>query len=99
MCDGWSIRPSISPEQLLLALLLLNTKLFFRWIVGLNPDYPVWPPTMFMKIGTACLTRSSWPKVLELLLAAGEVKSPLSSEHFSVDGTLLWLLAIWWTGL
>jgi len=50
-------RPSIPPEQLLLALLLqaiygirsermlieqLDYNLLFRWFVGLNPDDPVW---------------------------------------------------------
>jgi hypothetical protein len=53
-------RPSIPPEQLLLALLLqaiygirsermlieqLDYNLLFRWFVGLNPDDPVWHPT------------------------------------------------------
>jgi hypothetical protein len=32
-------------------------------------------------------------RYLELLLASPEVKPLLSSEHFSVDGTLLWALA------
>ena len=55
-------RPSIPPEQLLLALLLqaiygirsermlieqLDYNLLFRWFVGLNPDDPVWYPTPF----------------------------------------------------
>ena len=50
-------RPSIPPEQLLLALLLqaiygicsermlmeqLDCNLLFRWFIGLNPDDPVW---------------------------------------------------------
>jgi transposase len=55
-------RPSIPPEQLLLALLLqaiygirsermlieqLDYNLLFRWFVGLNPDDPVWHPTTY----------------------------------------------------
>lgn len=55
-------RPSIPPEQLLLALLLqaiygirsermlieqLDYNLLFRWFVGLNPDDPVWHPTPY----------------------------------------------------
>ncbi|QNI65563.1 hypothetical protein SynA1544_02922 [Synechococcus sp. A15-44] len=55
-------RPSIPPEQQLLALLLqaiygirsermlmeqLDYNLLFRWFVGLNPDDPVWHPTTF----------------------------------------------------
>src|SRR5205809_4557790 len=57
-------RPSIPPEYLLRALLLqilytirserqlmeqLNYNLLFRWFVGLNPDDPVWVPTVFTK--------------------------------------------------
>ncbi len=57
-------RPSIRPEQLLLALLLqaiygigsermlierLDYNLLFRWFVLLNHDDPVWHPTTFTK--------------------------------------------------
>ena len=55
-------RPSIPPEQLLLALLLqaiygirsewllieqLYYNLLFRWFIGLNPDDPVWHSTTY----------------------------------------------------
>jgi transposase len=55
-------RPSIPPEQLILALLLqaiyglrserllleqLKYNLLFRWFVGLSPDDPIWHPTTF----------------------------------------------------
>jgi transposase len=97
-------RPSIPPEQLLLALLLqaiygirsermlieqLDDNLLFRWFVGLNPDDPVWHPTTFTKNRDRLLNEELMAKFLELLLAAPEVKPLLSSEHFSVDGTLL----------
>jgi transposase len=97
-------RPSIPPEQLLLALLLqaiysirsermlieqLDDNLLFRWCVGLNPDDPVWHPTTFTKNRDRLLSEELMAKFLELLLAAPEVKPLLSSEHFSVDGTLL----------
>jgi transposase len=97
-------RPSIPPEQLLLALLLqaiygirsermlieqLDYNLLFRWFVGLNPDDPVWHPTTFTKNRDRLLNEDLMAKFLELLLAAPEVKPLLSSEHFSVDGTLL----------
>jgi len=57
-------RPSVPPEQLLLASLLqafygirserllleqLNYNLLFRWFVGLSPDDPIWHPTTFTK--------------------------------------------------
>ena len=97
-------RPSIPPEQLLLALLLqaiygirsermlieqVDYNLLFRWFVGLNPDDPVWHPTTFTKNRDRLLNEELMAKFLELLLAAPEVKPLLSSEHFSVDGTLL----------
>lgn len=97
-------RPSIPPEQLLLALLLqaiygirsermlmeqLDYNLLFRWFVGLNPDDPVWHPTTFTKNRDRLLNEELMAKFLELLLASAEVKPLLSSEHFSVDGTLL----------
>jgi hypothetical protein len=61
-------RPSIPPEQQLLALLL-------QAIDGIRSD--------------RLLNEELMAKFLELLLAAPEVKPLLSSEHFSVDGTLL----------
>lgn len=97
-------RPSIPPEQLLLALLLqaiygirsermlieqLDYNLLFRWFVGLNPDDPVWHPTTFTKNRDRLLNEALMAKFLQLLLASPEVKPLLSSEHFSVDGTLL----------
>ena len=97
-------RPSIPPEQLLLALLLqaiygihsermlieqLDYNLLFRWFVGLNPDDPVWHPTTFTKNRDRLLNEELMATFLELLLAAPEVKPLLISEHFSVDGTLL----------
>src|ERR1700741_1553407 len=57
-------RPSISPEQLLSALLLqvlysvrserqlmeqLDYNLLFRWFVGLSADDPIWDATVFCK--------------------------------------------------
>ena len=57
-------RPSVPPEQLLLASLLqgfywifserllleqLNYNLLFRWLVGLSPDDPICHPTTFTK--------------------------------------------------
>jgi transposase len=97
-------RPSIPPEQLLLALLLqaiyvirsermlidqLDYNLLFSWFVGLNPDDPVWHPTSFTKNRDRLLNEELIAKFLNLLLATPEVKPLLSSKHFSVDGTLL----------
>ena len=97
-------RPSVPPEQLLLASLLqafygirserllleqLNYNLLFRWFVGLSPDDPIWHPTTFTKNRDRLLNDQVMGRFLEKLMAAPEVKPLLSDEHFSVDGTLL----------
>ena len=97
-------RPSVPPEQLLLASLLqafygirserllldqLHYNLLFRWFVGLSPDDPIWHPTTFTKNRERLLNEDVMGKFLEKLMDAPEVKPLLSDEHFSVDGTLL----------
>jgi transposase len=97
-------RPSVPPEQLLLASLLqafygirserllleqLNYNLLFRWFLGLSPDDPIWHPTTFTKNRERLLNDQVMGRFLEKLMGAPEVKPLLSNEHFSVDGTLL----------
>ena len=97
-------RPSIPPEQLLLASLLqafygirserllleqLHYNLLFRWFVGLTPDDSIWHPTTFTKNRDRLLNEQVMGRFLEKLMGAAEVKPLLSNEHFSVDGTLL----------
>jgi transposase len=97
-------RPSVPPEQLLLASLLqafygirserllleqLHYNLLFRWFVGLSPDDPIWHPTTFTKNRERLLNEQIMGRFLEKLMGAPEVKPLLSDEHFSVDGTLL----------
>jgi transposase len=97
-------RPSVPPEQLLLASLLqafygirserllleqLHYNLLFRWFVGLSPDDPIWHPTTFTKNRERLLNDEVMGRFLEKLMGAPEVKPLLSDEHFSVDGTLL----------
>ena len=67
----------------------LDYNVVFSWFVGLNPDDTVWHPTTFTKNRDRVLNEELMAKFLELLLAAPEVQPLLSSEHFSVDGTLL----------
>ena len=97
-------RPSVPPEQLLLASLLqafygirserllleqLHYNLLYRWFVGLSPDDPIWHPTTFTKNRERLLNDQVMGSFLEKLMGAPEVKPLLSDEHFSVDGTLL----------
>src|ERR1700738_1011005 len=97
-------RPSIPPERLLRALLLqafytvrserqlmeqLNYNLLFRWFVGLSIDDPVWDATVFCKNRDRLLNGDIARKFMTSVLNLPERRHPLSSEHFSVDGTLI----------
>src|SRR5215470_6051319 len=97
-------RPSIPPERLLRALLVqafysirserqlverIEFDLLFRWFVGLGIDDPVWDATSFTHNRDRLLTGEVAQKFLAAILAHPKVARLLSSEHFSVDGTLL----------
>jgi transposase len=97
-------RESIPPERLLRALLLqafysirserqlverIEFDLLFRWFVGLGVDDPVWDATSFTKNRDRLLAGDVAVKFLAAVLARPKVKALLSTEHFSVDGTLL----------
>jgi transposase len=97
-------RPSIAPEKLLRAMLLqafysirserqlmerLEFDLLFRWFVGLGVDEPVWDHSSFSKNRNRLLDGDIAAKFLAAVLAQPRVKRLLSSEHFSVDGTLI----------
>src|SRR5580704_14789209 len=97
-------RESIPPERLLRALLLqafhsirserqlverIEFDLLFRWYVGLGVDDPVWDATTFTKNRDRLLAGDVAVKFLAAVLAHPQVKVLLSTEHFSVDGTLL----------
>ena len=101
-------RPSIAPEMLLRAMLLqafysvrserqlmerLEFDLLFRWFVGIGVDDPVWDHSTFSKNRDRLLDGEIAAKFLTAVLAQPAVKRLLSSEHFSVDGTLIEALA------
>jgi transposase len=97
-------RPSIAPEKLLRAMLLqafygvrserqlmerMEFDLLFRWFVGLGVDDAVWDHSTFSKNRDRLLEGDIAAKFLAAVLAQPKVKRLLSSDHFSVDGTLL----------
>jgi len=97
-------RPSIPPERLLRALLLqafygirserqimerLEFDLLFRWFVGLGVDDAAWDQTTFSKNRDRLLAGDIAARFLTEVLADAKVKRLLSTEHFSVDGTLI----------
>jgi len=97
-------RPSVPPEHLLRALLLqafytvrserllmeqLDYNLLFRWFVGLSMDEVVWDASVFCKNRDRLLDGDIAAKFMAGVLNLPRVKRLLSSEHFSVDGTLI----------
>jgi transposase len=97
-------RLSIAPEKLLRAMLLqvfygvrserhlmerMEFDLLFRWFVGLGVDDAVWDHSTFSKNRDRLLEGDIAAKFLNALLAQPQVKHLLSSDHFSVDGTLI----------
>ncbi len=97
-------RPSIPPEMLLRATLLqaffsvrsermlmeqIDYNLLFRWFVGLEIDAAVWHPTVFTHNRDRLLETEVARAFLSGLLALKPVERLLSSDHFSVDGTLI----------
>jgi transposase len=97
-------RPSIPPEKLLRAMLLqafysirserllmerLEYDLLFRWFVGIGVDDPAWDHSVFSKNRDRLLEGDIAAKFLAAVLAQPNVKKLLSTDHFSVDGTLI----------
>jgi transposase len=97
-------RPSIAPERLLRAMLLqafygirserqlmerMEFDLLFRWFVGLGVDDAAWDHSSFSKNRDRLLEGEIAAKFLASVTAQPQVKRLLSSDHFSVDGTLL----------
>lgn len=97
-------RPSIAPERLLRAQLLmvlysisgeqrfmeqLNFNVLFRWFVGLEMDDPVWDATVFSKNRERLITAEVSEELLLSVVEEARQHGLLSEEHFTVDGTLI----------
>ena len=97
-------RPSIAPEKLLRALLLmvlysirserrlveeLEYNLLYRWFVGLGMDEPVWDATTFSKNRERFIDGEVARRFFAQVLAEARQRDLVSEEHFSVDGTLI----------
>lgn len=96
--------PSIPPEQLLRALLLLvlytvrserqlieplDFNLLFRWFVGLALDAPVWHATTFTRNRDRLLAGDVAQRFFAAVVQQAAAQRLLSHEHFTVDGTRL----------
>ncbi len=97
-------RPSIAPERLLRALLLMvlygipserrlmehiRYNLLFRWFVGLDADEEVWDASTFSKNRERLLEGEAARLFFEGVKSHAKVRRLMSEDHFSVDGTLL----------
>ena len=97
-------RPSIPPEKLLRAMLLqafysirserqlmerLEFDLLFRWFVGIGVDDAAWDHSTFSKNRERLLEGDIAAKLLSAVMTQPRVKRLLSTDHFSVDGTLV----------
>ena len=97
-------RPSIPPYRLLRALLLqaifsipserrlvqeIEYNLLYRWFVGLEIDEAVWDHSTFSANRDRLLKEEIVREFFEAIRDYAEVQELLSSEHFSVDGTLI----------
>lgn len=97
-------RPSIAPERLLRATLLMilysirserqlmeqmNYNLLFRWFVGLEMDDAVWDVTVLTKNRERLIAGAISQQLLESVLVEAREHELLSEEHFTVDGTLI----------
>jgi transposase len=96
-------RPSVPPERLLKALLLMglysirserqlceriDTDLLFRWFLDLQPSDDAFDPTTFTK-NRARLEEHRLTEAFFDAVLRQAITHNLCSEHFSVDGTLI----------
>jgi transposase len=97
-------RPSIPPEHLLKASLLialysirserqfcerLEYDLLFKWFLDQNIGTPAFDASTFSKNRQRLLDHDVARKFFEAVLAEARQRDLLSDEHFTVDGTLL----------
>jgi IS5 family transposase len=78
---------SVRSERQLMQQITYN--MLFRWFIGLAMDAPVWDVTVFTKNRDRLLEGDIARGFLTAILADQRVAPLLSSEHFSVDGTLI----------
>lgn len=97
-------RPSIPPERLLKASLLidlysvrserafceeLDYNLLFRWFLDLELMEPSFDPTVFTKNRERLLKHAVGQQLFDTVVAEAQARGLLSDEHFTVDGTLI----------
>ena len=97
-------RPSIPPERLLKSQLLmalygiasersfceqLKYNMLYKWFVGLELDETPFAPTTFTKNRDRFMAMDVGKRLFDAIVVEASDRGLLSSEHFSVDGTLI----------
>ena len=97
-------RPSIPPERLLKASLLialysvrserafceeLDYNLLFRWFLDMQLMEPRFDPTVFTKNRQRLLEHRIGQQLFDEVVLAADQRNLLSDEHFTVDGSLI----------
>ncbi len=97
-------RPSVPPEALLKACVLmglysirserqfcerLNYDLLFKWFMDMSITQPAFDPTTFTKNKTRLLSHNIAARFFAVVVDQARLRNYVSSDHFSVDGTLL----------
>ena len=97
-------RPSIPPERLLKAQLLialytirserlfcemLDYNILFRWFLGMSLDERSFDATTFTKNRDRLLRHDVAGRFLQAVVTQAQAAGLLSDEHFTVDGTLI----------
>jgi transposase len=67
----------------------IQYNLLYRWFVGLEMEDAVWDHSTFSKNRERLLDHQVMPALFESVLKLARKRHLLSSEHFSVDGTLI----------
>jgi transposase len=97
-------RPSIPPEQLLRALLIqvlytvrsermlceqLGYNMLFRWFIGLGMEDTAWDHSTYTQNRDRLIEHEVVKELFTRVMDQARSAGLLSSEHFSVDGTLI----------
>lgn len=97
-------RPSIPPERLLGALLLkafysipsdrkleeaIRFNMLYRWFLDMTPDEPMWTAETFTKNRERFEKHELFRKFFDAVVTEALLERAASTDHFSVDGTLI----------
>jgi transposase len=101
---GRTGRPSVPPERLIKALLLqalysirseiqlceqIGYNMLYRWFLDMTPSEPTWTPEVFSMNRDRFDEHGFVGHFFDLVVREAILEDLVSSDHFSVDGTLI----------